>query len=295
VHSVLAAAIAALLAFAAAKFQAAQPRLTETDLSGWAKQIESDAAVLRSRPALSDWRQRHAAERVELASYPALHSTDYEVDFLEQSRGRRLSRWLSDANTLPRVRRSAVLLLADVYVSRCQSCGSAALNLRLKELGARFESGCTPSDTNFSHNFSRQSERLNPEGPAGELAALLFLYDPCSLRGRVSWPELVIAKGQPILGQFGEDKWSPLMHYQLGRAYAAKLSFALPGGDPESGEKLPLNVVARRNTRNQAVTHFRAFLERDGLGGQRIAAWQEAWRLLAELPPSLINFGCGCE
>jgi hypothetical protein len=208
---------------------------------------------------------------------------------------KRLAEWLADSKTLPPAGRSAALLIADIYTSRIQVCGSAILNRRLRRLGAQFGSGCPQDGPGFSHNFRDEAERLDPKGPGGELAALVSLSEPCSLKGPRPWPDLMIAKGEQILRDFGEDKWSPWVHFQLGRAYAAKLSLAYPDGDPEGGGSLPLSDRAMHDARDKAIAHFNAFLEGNRDSTERVVAWQEAWRLLSGLPPSHLEFGCGCE
>ena len=146
----------------------------------------------------------------------------------------------------------------------------------------------------YSHNFRDQAEKLDPQGPAGELAGLASLAYPCSLKGARPWPDLLIEKGEKLLGEFPPDQWTPWVHFAVARAHAVKLSFAYPDHPPEDGN-FPLTRAAMERERHAAVEHFERFIEQKPDAPESVFAWQEAWRLLAGLPPSQIHFGCGCE
>ncbi len=207
----------------------------------------------------------------------------------ESLRASRLDRWLRASRSLPPQRRAAALLLADSYVA-CVPISSQ----RLIQLGAKFGAGCPQDGPTYSHNFRDQAEKLDPQGPAGELAGLASLADPCSLKGARSWPDLLIEKGERMLSEFPQDQWTPWIHYAIARAHDVRLSFAYPGGDPL--EEAPhLTRAAMPRERHAAIEHFERFIEQKPDASESVFAWQEAWRLLAGLPPSQIHFGCGCE
>jgi hypothetical protein len=201
----------------------------------------------------------------------------------------RLDQWLKASSDLPPQRKAAVLLLADAYVA-CTPASSP----RLIQLGARFRAICPQDGPAYSHNFRDQAEKLDPQGPAGELAGLASLADPCSLKGTRPWPDLVVEKGEKLLGEFPPDQWTPWVHFAIARAHAVKLSFSYPGGDPEE-EGVHLTRPAMERERHAAIAHFRRFIEQKPDAAESVFAWQEAWRLLAGLPPSQVHFGCGCE
>jgi len=195
-----------------------------------------------------------------------------------------LARWLSAARNLTPVRRAAALLLADFYVT-CAGTASDRdpLQNRLIQLGAKYETRDPRDGPDYTHNFREQAEGLDPRGPAGELAGLVSLADPCFLKGSRAWPDLLIEKGIKMLAAFPPSMWTPYVHFALARAHAAKLSFAVPGGGADGGE------------RSAAISQFRYFLGQKPDAHESLFAWQEAWRLLAGLPPSRIQFGCSGE
>jgi hypothetical protein len=207
----------------------------------------------------------------------------------ESLKASRLDRWLKASSSLPPQRKAAALLLADAYVA-CTPASSQ----RLIRLGAEFRAGCPQDGAFYSHNFRDQAEKLDPQGPAGELAGIASLAYPCSLKGARPWHDLFIEKAEKLLSEFPSDQWTPWVHFALARAHAVKLSFAYPDHPPEDGN-FPLTRAAMERERHAAVEHFERFIERKPDASESVFAWQEAWRLLAGLPPSQIHFGCDCE
>jgi hypothetical protein len=201
----------------------------------------------------------------------------------------RLARWLSGSSSLPPQRRAAALLLADSYVACARM-----FSQRLIQLGAKSGGPCSKDGPTYSHNFRDQAEKLDPQGPAGEMAGLASLADPCFLKGARPWPDLVVEKGEKLLGEFPPDQWTPWVHFAIARAHAVKLSFAYPDHPAEDGN-FPLTRAAMGRERRAAVEQFARFIEQNPDAPESVFAWQEAWRLLAGLPPSQIHFGCGCE
>jgi hypothetical protein len=207
----------------------------------------------------------------------------------ESLRASRLDRWLKASSGLPPQRRAAAFLVADSYIA-CTPASSQ----RLIRLGAEFRDGCPQDGAFYSHNFRDQAEKLDPQGPAGELAGIASLAYPCSLKGTRPWHDLVVEKGERLLGEFPPDQWTPWVHFAVARAHAVKLSFAYPDHPPEDGN-FPLTRAAMARERRAAVEQFERFIEQKPDAPESVFAWQEAWRLLAGLPPSQIHFGCGCE
>ena len=78
----------------------------------------------------------------------------------------RLGLWLKASGSLPPQRRAAALLVADSYVA----CARISFQ-RLIQLGAKSGGPCSKDGPTYSHNFRDQAEKLDPQGPAGELAA----------------------------------------------------------------------------------------------------------------------------
>jgi hypothetical protein len=205
-----------------------------------------------------------------------------------------LGRWLTAAQTLTPARRAAALLLADFYVT-CAGTTSDPdkLQERLMELGAHYETRFPQDGPDYAHNFREQAQTLDPRGPAGELAGLVSLNDPCFLKGEKPWPDLLIEKGTKMLNAFPITSWTPYVHLALARAHSTKLSYAL-GGDPEGGV-FTISPAMIQHERSAAISQFRYFVKQKPGTPESVFAWQEAWRLLADLPPSQIHFGCSGE
>jgi hypothetical protein len=201
----------------------------------------------------------------------------------------RLTKWLKNGGNLPPTRHAALLLVADAYIGCAQLPPQA-----LAPLGAEFVTHCPQDGATYDGNFLRQAEALDPEGQVGELAGLASLGEPCLLEGHADWPDLVIEKGEKLLSRFPPDRWTPWIHYAIATGHATKLSFAYPGGDPEGG-MTALTPAAMQQQRKAAIAHFEDFIRAKPDTPESVFAWQEAWRLLAGLPPSQVHFGCGCE
>lgn len=203
-----------------------------------------------------------------------------------------LASWLRSSKDLPTERKAAALLIADAYLACARTSYSPENPFR--QLGAKYEPHCPQDGPDFSHNFRAEAEQIDPSGVSGELAAIAILGDPCSLKGSRPWPDLVIERGEKMLARFPENEWTPYLHFALARAHDAKLSFAYPEAVPEVG-RFPLAPSLMKQERQAAIREFRKFLQAKPAAPEAVFAWQEAWRLLADLPPSEIHFGCGCE
>jgi len=204
----------------------------------------------------------------------------------------RLSRWLNASRSLPTNRRAAALLVADSFVP-CVLESGATLD-SLAALGVKSGPGCAQDGPSYASNFREQAKALDPSGSVGALAALASLQSPCSLEGSGSWPDRVVDQGRRILRENPPGPWSPWIRFAEARAHDVKLSFSFPPGEPD-GAMHPLTRVQARRERSAAIAGFAQFVSEEPAAPEAVFAWQEAWRLLAGLPPSLIHFGCGCE
>ncbi|MDQ2899369.1 MAG: hypothetical protein M3Y07_06155, partial [Acidobacteriota bacterium] len=205
----------------------------------------------------------------------------------------RLSRWLRASNGLPPERRAAALLVADSFVRCVQASGAKPSSLNA--LGVKFGPGCPQDGPDYAGNFRDRAEALDPSGPAGALAGLASLQAPCGLKGSGSWPERVLDRARQALRQFAPGPWSPWVRFAMARAHDVKLSFSLPPGEADIGVIHHLSAAQARHERRGAISEFAQFVKERPDSPEAVFAWQEAWRLMAELSPSPVNFGCGCE
>jgi hypothetical protein len=187
----------------------------------------------------------------------------------------------------------AALLVADSFVSCAEQSGSTRESLQA--LGARYERGCPQDGAAYSHNFRERARTLDPTGPAGALAALATLQSPCAVKGPGPWPENVLLQGQKDLQQFPPGPWTPWVHFALARAHDVKLSFSMPPGEADAGVVHRLTDAQARQERTAAIAEFERFIRARPSAPSAVFAWREAWRLMAGLPPTQTQFGCGCE
>jgi hypothetical protein len=195
----------------------------------------------------------------------------------------RLEKWINAAKDLPRQRRAAALLLADDYMT-CMNDVVYKAPERFEALGAEFYRD------EYGQTFRRGAEKLDQNGPVGAWAQLADAWTYCAVEGG----EEFVAKAEKLLVRF--PKWSPDLHYLIGRAHATSLAFAFPGGFPDDGAELaPLSPASQMKERLAAVQAFRRFIHEKPEDAEAPFAWQEAWRLLAGLKPSAVTFGCTGE
>jgi hypothetical protein len=142
----------------------------------------------------------------------------------------------------------------------------------------------------YSHNFLDEAEQLDPS----DLTAIAGLMEPCLLKGKGNWFDLVIARANQLLLQFPQGRWTPWFHYAAARGHAAKLAYSDPADIADDGPHR-LTADAQRGERLAAIDHFRSFVIAAPDAPESVFAWQEAWRLLGGLPPTAPGFGCGCE
>jgi len=205
----------------------------------------------------------------------------------------RLSRWLTTATSLPAERRAAALVAADSFVPCVLESGGEGSSLAA--LGVKLETTCPQDGPDYTGSLLKQAEALDPSGPAGALAAVSALQAPCSLSGSGPWPQNVLNHGERILREFKPGPWSPWVHFALARAHDVKLSFSLPPGEADVGVIHHLTPTQAEEERSRAVAEFALFMREEPDTAEAVFAWQEAWRLLAGLPPSPTHFGCNCE
>ncbi len=116
------------------------------------------------------------------------------------------------------------------------------------------------------------------EAPKGYPSLKACAFDD----GHNNWQDGLIRAAEKLLRD------SPAVHLIIARAYAAELLLTYPG-IYLNGANMPNNPDALRRN---AIAHFRAFLAANPNAPEASAAWREAWRLLAGLPPSPNHFAC---
>ena len=110
-------------------------------------------------------------------------------------------------------------------------------------------------------------------------------------------PDIAVEDVESLHARFSPDKWAPDVNFAFARAHSAKLLWTYPGWrtDDYSTEGSPLTPAQKEHERTTSIEYFKAFLDAMPGGPEGALAWREAWRLLAGLPPSRIQWGCTGE
>jgi len=211
-----------------------------------------------------------------------------------------LGDWITSARGLPPARRAAALLAAD------QMLGSSALTFvraqhddslkrrALERLGATFARNELGGGYNYVHTWLDEALRLDPQGRAGALATMALLrsgFDRTGMCGGGSEAfRQVIAMGERLLGTTTDPATAGELHRLVGDAYGDIVALASGAGMEyvDTARYVAEAPAARRS----AIAHYRQALTLDRTMPESRAAWLEAWRLLAGLPPTTTYFFC---
>jgi len=208
--------------------------------------------------------------------------------------------WITSARALDAPHRAAALLAAD------QVLGSGALNYvraqrddsatrtTLQGLGARFLRDELGGGYNYAHTWLDEALRLDPRGRAATLATLVLLRSGFNETGMCGGGaeafRRVIETGERLLAGAVDSTTSGEVHRLVADAYADIVALAA-GAGLEYADSATYAAEAPE-ARRRAITHYRAGLVLDHTSPEARAAWLEAWRLLAGLPPTTTHFFC---
>lgn len=156
----------------------------------------------------------------------------------------------------------------------------------LAVLGAHYERWGEPAaEFVYKRDWLITAVRVDPGGAGGGLAALLLGDRSCN-------GAEVIAIGESQLEQGTDDALRPLWHYLVAEAYRDIVTVST-GGLGEYTVPDPARYHAQvPAARLGAVRHYREAIARGLDTGRARAAWLEAWRLVAGLPPMRYRFVC---
>jgi hypothetical protein len=122
------------------------------------------------------------------------------------------------------------------------------------------------------------------EAPKNEPSLKACAFDD----GHNNWQDGLIAASKERLRAAPTGTDTSYLHLAMARAYAAKLLLTYPGIDL-NGANMPFDP---ESLRDDAIAQYRAFLDENPNAPEAGNAGNEAWRLLAGLPPSPIHFAC---
>jgi hypothetical protein len=209
-----------------------------------------------------------------------------------------LTDWITASRGLDPPHRAAALLAADqvlasravVYVLDQDSAERA--RRALTELGAQFVHDELGRSENYAHTWLDEARRLDSAGRAGQLATLALLrlgFNETDMCGGGEKPsQRVSAAGEQLLRSLTDAAVAAEVHVLAGNGYADVVALAAGANDADSSTY----TAAAPDARRRAIQHYRQAIALDPRAPDAAAAWVEAWRLLAGLPPTTTYFVC---
>jgi hypothetical protein len=226
-----------------------------------------------------------------------------------------LQQWMAKAQGLPQRARAAALLIADRVVAAANPgplgwediAGDQSIR-DLQLLGAKFVN--FKDGPGYAENWLEEAKALDPGGPVAELVDLTELLEGCRPQdavvdsppgaSSVDEPTHSIALGEEILKEFPQDQWTASVEFIVADTAEGQLALSYPdpslGYDPYYFDSTSSpDSPKSQQFRALAISHYRAALKLESDTARARAAWGEAWRLLAGLPPSSQDLKRGCQ
>lgn len=201
--------------------------------------------------------------------------------------------WLRGTPQRPAADRAAALLAADLVLQvPWAAAGDSVSRGQLESLGARFVYDRLGGYM-YTHALEQAALAADGEGQVSKLALLSRLYRGFDDTGMCSAGEeefrRVIAEGEPLLARLDDGRDRARLHFLLGDAYADIVGLADGISDYAEPEKYRGEA---ETARARSIEHYRQGFSLDRGSSQARAAWQQAWRLTAGLPPLDLRFFC---
>jgi len=239
----------------------------DTALEAAARLTQLDTNAVRDFLALA---QRQVADSVRIAA---------------------IGKWLAPAADLDSAQRAAALFVVDGVVPEQLDGNDSVTREAYGKLGLEFVHSPLAGSYNYAHTLIEEALRLDPNGPTGDLATIELLNRGFDLTGTCRGGfEEVIRAGEPFLGRVAAPGAKAHVLFLLADAYADIVALA---AGIAADYVDPADFMARAaDARRQAIAYYRQGLALDRTSAKARAAWPEAWRLLAGLPPRRTHFFC---
>jgi len=210
---------------------------------------------------------------------------------VESARIAAIARWLATAGNLESTRRAAALFVADGVVPERLDENDSVTSRAYGNIGVKFVRSELAGSNNYAHGLLEESLRLDQNGPIGQLATMEQLNRGFDLTGMCGGGfEDVIKTGEPFLSRLTTAGAKARVLFLLGDAYSDIV--ALAAGEGQDMADTADFVARAPNARRKAIAYYRQGLALNRESVQARAAWLEAWRLLAGMPPSRTHFYC---
>jgi len=213
-----------------------------------------------------------------------------------------LSHWITEAMQKPDRQKAASLLVGDLVLATVQHAfkiselgeGEEA-RLALSKLGAHFISHPIQASMVYSRSWLHDAQRLDAEGPIGELCFLILMetgFDPTGICAETSEKFMTVIKnGEEYLKQKRIIAHRQEIEIMVADAYRDIIAMAEGLADDENVDPNKYKGLTREAL-PKAIEHYRIGLQNARDSVQNRIAWSEAWRLIAGLPPVYIRYLC---
>jgi hypothetical protein len=240
-----------------------------------------DAA--RAEPVRDALRWLHDAARPDSAAGLPLADQPDVASIIE--------RWLAAAPSSRGRERAGVLIVAHVLLQNTPALGTNGQEqARLRALGARFDPGDDEGPPGYTGNWLCDAWALDKGGAAGDVALPLLIDDGCRCPGGQYCFRWAIKEGERFLSRPHDRETLLQVHLTVASAYRHGVAVA-EGAQEEIPQPYRAQVDAYRA---KAIAHYRVAFSM-GLSADTVEEhWDDAWRLVAGLPPLRTPFQCGC-
>ena len=205
-----------------------------------------------------------------------------------------IERWLAAVPSSRGRERAGALIVAHVLLSRADPTGiNSEGQARLRAHGARFVSD--PSDEgppSYAGSWLLDAWALDKGGAVGDLALPLLIADPCACPGGHDCYRWTIKEGERFLSRPHDRETLLQVHLVVASAY----SYGVARAEGAAEEEIDAQPYAAQLEayRIKAIAHYRIAFSM-GLTPDAVEEhWDDAWRLVAGLPPLRTSFQCGC-
>lgn len=269
-----------------------------TELGGpdpYVEKHDRELALLARAVKMAGLGDQSGSRLIAVAQIPEEKDADFRLLSLVSA----VKPWLIEGRKLDSTRYAAALLAADVTLDISRSTylledkKKRRRRRQLEALGARFTDTHLDS-TVYLHSWLRQSIRLDPEGPAGDLALVRLMEfgfaRSAACADGSEYFRRVIKEGEKYLARATDLELRTAVEFMVGDAYGDIVALAA-GVEPLYGGVMKYEPEAPR-ARVKAIRHYRAALASASPSREAGAAWRNAWRLQAGLPPVRLRFYC---
>ncbi len=212
-----------------------------------------------------------------------------------------LKDWLDAAQKLDRRRKAAAMLAADQTLTFSQYAYGVAdpekgrpARRELAKLGADFNDSPLGGVSSYTNSWLQKALDLDPDGPIGDLSFRMFMEKGFDTSGTCSGGNEqfrdVIKKGEAYLQKKHNPAAQAAVELMVADAYRDIVALANGAAD-EYAETASYQSSAV-DARQRAIKYYRAALSHEKESAVARAAWAEAWRLIAGLPPTNLRYYC---